>query len=405
MSDEEVHFWSDEIRCGKILGSGTYCNVLAVEDIFLNHEIITTGGDLDHDAKGRLGLAQLFAQARDRPKPSCQEAAQLAIYGKRTGPPKEIDDPEHEPAPKLALKRLRTEMSAEDRRVAKDDLRREFEILQILRKTHEREGSVSTIRQHPNIIEVFGVGWDRSQDSNTMTDDRTISFLLLSRIQTTLSKRLIKWRDDKGFGIYEMLSLGAEERRNQWVERVHLLSKVACALEHLHSHRILYRDVKPDNIGFDCMGIPRLFDMGLAKKVSDELRFRNGEELEAGIFHLTPETGTLRYMAVENGKGRPYGWSTDVYSFAILMHEVLSLRVPFGGISPRQFRDVVWTQGQRLVIETSWPDAIQEVLPSMWHSDPMIRPSIKEVVDLLETILRGRDHELFPRSLIPRRYF
>ena len=393
-------FWIDEIRCGRVLGTGSYCEVLAVEDIVLSpcEEMVE---------QGRHRMAQRYIRARRHPKPSQQEADKLAVFGKPTGPPTEIDDPEMEPPPNLALKRVRTETgSPASRLVAQEDLHRELEILQLLRQPSNADPDVPP-QQHHHIIELFGVGWNDTESRDretvyTFSADLKPSFLLLSRIQTTLSKRMFKWRDERGFGIYETLSLGVAQRRNQWVERVLLLSKVANALEHLHSHRIIYRDIKPDNIGFDCMDIPRLFDMGLAKKITEKDHFRNGEALDAGFFHLTPETGTLRYMSVENGKGRPYGWSSDVYSLGILMHEVLSLRVPFGGIPPRQFRDIVWTQGQRLEVDPSWPEPIKKVLPQMWDPDASARPKMNEIVEILNYMLRGKDQELFPKALVVR---
>jgi len=439
MAETQIpQFWTEEIRYGRVLGEGSYCEVLVVEDIVLR----TPSSDEETIEPCRTRLAERYRKGREcHPNFSKDEKAHLAIFGKPIGslvPPKEIDDPEVEPPPLLALKRVRTsnsrgKLSSEDLLVAQEDLHRELDILRILRQPinnndndNGNPNSSSSYYQHPNIIELFGVGWEDGTMTTTTMTTTTLpgpdssfrpelhpSFLLLSRIQTTLSKRIVRWRDECGFGVYETLSIRTPQRRNQWVERILLLSKIAHALEHLHSHKIIYRDIKPENIGFDAMDIPRLFDMGLAKKITsnEELRSRrqNGDnddddddEIEEGLFHLTPETGTLRYMSVENGKGRPYGWSSDVYSLGILMHEVLSLKVPFGGMSSRQYREVVWIQGQRLGIDRSWPEPIRTLLPQMWDSNPIVRPKIQEVVEILNVMLRGKDQDLFPKGLVPR---
>jgi serine/threonine protein kinase len=63
----------------------------------------------------------------------------------------------------------------------------------------------------------------------------------------------------------------------------------------LFSHSIIYRDLKPNNIGFDVRGDAKLFDFGLA------IEFDN-DKTKNGAFKLTGDTGTIRYMAPEGKK-------------------------------------------------------------------------------------------------------
>ena len=67
---------------------------------------------------------------------------------------------------------------------------------------------------------------------------------------------------------------------------------------------IVFRDLKPDNVGFDVETTVKIFDFGLARDLSYVQR--SGEML--GF------TGTPRYMANEIGEGKPYGLKVDVYS-------------------------------------------------------------------------------------------
>lgn len=394
-------FWESEIRCGRELGKGTYCTVTAVKDILLlsedecipqltmhtgtrtrtqtnDDQAVTSNNNSDAVQASRQRLAQKFAATRHK-KPDLN----AAIYGKPTGPPKEIDDPEEEPAPRLALKRVRKEVltssSPTDQQIARADFLLELDILR-------------TISSHPNIVDLRGIGFDPTTHEP--------SCLLLGQIRTTLARRILRWRDEKGIGLYEALAWNLVNRKNQWVERLVVLSKLAHAVQHMHSHQILYRDIKPENVGFDAvLDIPKVFDFGLAKRISDP-----EDASEDGLFHLTPETGTLRYMAVEVGTNKAYGWTADVYSLAILIHEVLSLKAPFGAsIRPTQFRELVWTQGERLPLDPTWPCTILDLLPRMWHSDPLERPPMGEVAIVLDGMLRGTDEELFPTNLATRR--
>jgi serine/threonine protein kinase len=55
---------------------------------------------------------------------------------------------------------------------------------------------------------------------------------------------------------------------------------------------IIYRDLKPNNIGFDVRGDAKLFDFGLATEF-------DADRTQGGTFKMTGDTGTIRYMAPE----------------------------------------------------------------------------------------------------------
>ena len=83
--------------------------------------------------------------------------------------------------------------------------------------------------------------------------------------------------------------------------------------------RILFRDLKTENLAFDHRNALQLFDFGLAKecKPVDLIDAPDG-------YKITGLTGTLRVMAPEVIQCLPYGLSADVYSFGILLWEVFS---------------------------------------------------------------------------------
>ena len=96
-------------------------------------------------------------------------------------------------------------------------------------------------------------------------------------------------------------------------------------MQYLHNQGIIHRDLKPANIRFDNQNIIKVLDFGLATKLSptDKNNDRN--------YKLNGGVGTCRYMAPEVAKCKPYNKLADVYSFGILMWQMLSLQVPFQG--------------------------------------------------------------------------
>lgn len=74
---------------------------------------------------------------------------------------------------------------------------------------------------------------------------------------------------------------------------------------------VIYRDLKPSNIGFDVRDDAKLFDFGLAIEFQPEA-------VENGNYKLTGMTGTMRYMAPEVALSHSYTEKADVFSFGIM---------------------------------------------------------------------------------------
>ena len=84
--------------------------------------------------------------------------------------------------------------------------------------------------------------------------------------------------------------------------RLIVLREIASAVKYLHEHHILFRDIKPDNIGFDSNDTPKLFDFGLVKELKSSSKVtsiscRNGCHAgDEAVYNLTGRTGSRRYM-------------------------------------------------------------------------------------------------------------
>jgi len=87
-----------------------------------------------------------------------------------------------------------------------------------------------------------------------------------------------------------------------------LAFQISAAISYLHSNGIIFRDLKPANVGFDVRGDVRIFDFGLARIMP-----ANGDPY-TDTFDMSG-AGSPRYMAPECLIGQPYNLKVDVYSF------------------------------------------------------------------------------------------
>jgi serine/threonine protein kinase/Tol biopolymer transport system component len=123
----------------------------------------------------------------------------------------------------------------------------------------------------------------------------------------------------------------AHAEKRSWRQIVELLVGVADGLATAHAAGILHRDIKPDNILVGKNGYAKLADFGLAK-LDDRLapeavtRTLGFESTRPGIV-----LGTIAYMSPEQASGRPVDARSDIFSFGLLLYELLAGQRPFQG--------------------------------------------------------------------------
>ena len=147
-------------------------------------------------------------------------------------------------------------------------------------------------------------------------------------------------------------------------------------------HSIVYRDLKPQNIGFDVRGDAKLFDLGLAK----ELLRRDLVSPPDG-YEASGMTGSRRYMAPEVVLCKEYGLSADVYSYAILFWEVMALEMPFSGYDTDQHFTRVVLKGERPKRIPFLAPAVTHLLKECWADDRTARPHFKRICETLKAEL------------------
>ena len=147
---------------------------------------------------------------------------------------------------------------------------------------------------HPNIAHLL--------DGGVTGDGRP--YIAMEFVDGT---RIDRWCDTRQYGV---------------AERIRLLIPVARAVHYAHRNLVVHRDLKPSNILVTGDGVPKLLDFGIAKLLGG-----SGDTTgvtETGLHPMTPE-----YASPEQLRGQPLTTASDVYSLGVVLHELLTGRVPF----------------------------------------------------------------------------
>ena len=123
----------------------------------------------------------------------------------------------------------------------------------------------------------------------------------------------------------------SKAEKRTWRQIVELLVGVADGLAAAHVAGITHRDIKPANILVAKNGYAKVADFGLAKLAEgamseDVTRTLTGEPTRAGVI-----VGTIPYMSPEQASGKPLDARSDIFSFGVVLYELLAGRRPFEG--------------------------------------------------------------------------
>ncbi|KAK8264712.1 hypothetical protein V6Z11_D12G127100 [Gossypium hirsutum] len=163
---------------------------------------------------------------------------------------------------------------------------------------------------------------------------------------------------------------------------------IARGMNYLHQHKphaIIHRDLTPRNVLQDEAGRLKVTDFGLSKIA---------QEKDSYGYKMTGGTGSYRYMAPEVYRRESYGKSVDVFSFALILHEMFQ-----GGPSNRaetaeQIADKRAYEDSRPPLSSFlYPEPIKMLLKECWHKNPDCRPTFGEIISQLEVIEQDFQNE------------
>ena len=191
-----------------------------------------------------------------------------------------------------------------DRKVALKLLPQEFTQDAERLRRFTREAKAASALNHPNIITIYDIGQTDSSH-----------FIATEYVEgDTLRQHLRQSR----MAVSEVLEVAVQ---------------VADALSEAHQTGIIHRDIKPENLIVKKNGLVKLLDFGLAKLTERKAPSADTSAPTAAQVNTGPNVilGTLAYMSPEQARGKDLDARTDIFSFGVLLYEMVTGHAPFEG--------------------------------------------------------------------------
>ena len=162
--------------------------------------------------------------------------------------------------------------------------------------------------------------------------------------------------------------------------------QLAQGMNYLHTCKpvVLHRDLKPANLLIDNAGTLKISDFGLAK-VRSKLPGQLDEK-----YTMTGETGSYRFMAPEVYRHEDYNETVDVYSYAMILYNLMDGRPPWPHVNGTVAVMKAAIEGERPFLPRKWDEKISNLIQECWEENANLRPSFQKILTVLDDYMKTR---------------
>uniref|UniRef100_A0AAY5K8V3 Mitogen-activated protein kinase kinase kinase n=1 Tax=Esox lucius TaxID=8010 RepID=A0AAY5K8V3_ESOLU len=185
--------------------------------------------------------------------------------------------------------------------------------------------------------------------------------------------------------LYEVLRAGRKVTPRLLVDWA---SGIASGMNYLHLHKIIHRDLKSPNVLVTQQDTVKISDFGTSKELSDKSTQMSF-------------AGTVAWMAPEVIRNEPVSEKVDIWSFGVVLWELLTGEIPYKDVDSSA---IIWGVGSNslhLPVPTTCPDGFKILMKQTWQGKPRSRPSFRQILlhlDIASADILGAPQETYFRS-------
>lgn len=242
-----------------------------------------------------------------------------------------------------------------NRFVAVKILKKQFADNKDIAQKFKREATAIANLSDANIVNILDVG---SQDD--------IDYIVMELVTGKTLKELINYSGKLTYNTAIKIAL-----------------QIAKALDCAHRNNIIHRDIKPQNILVTENGEVKVTDFGIAKSTDSQT-----------ITNTTSIIGSAHYLSPEQAKGTYIDFRSDIYSFGIVLYEMVTGRLPFEGDSPVTvaLKHLQEEPVSPKNINSAIPDSLNKLILKAIEKEPIKRyQNAKEMIQDLQKIQENPD--------------